>query len=179
MKVTGLEKLSLEKNYIIVSNYPGSYAGFALMHVFPETLMLVHAFLSKVPIIGYLLKSTGGVFVQRKQFRKTKQVLDETLKNIESKSIIIFPEGGRTADGRIRKFKHGFIYLLRHSSMDLVPVSLRGFYRLKPLKRFYLDPDSDLEVVIHNPISRFTIESLKDEELLKLTFNIIEEAYRP
>jgi 1-acyl-sn-glycerol-3-phosphate acyltransferase len=179
LKVLGLENLEPGKNYLIVSNYPGSYAGFALMNVFPEASMLVHSFLSKVPIVGFLLKSTGATFVQRKRFGRTKHAIDETLKHIEKKSIIILPEGGRSPDGRIRKFKRGFIYILRHSSMDLLPVTLRGFYGLKPMKRVYLDPDSDLEVVIHRPINHSVVESLNDEVLLKLTVDTIEGAYKP
>ena len=62
--------------------------------------------------------------------------------------------------------------------MDLLPVTLRGFYHLKPLKRGYLDPDSDLEVVIHKPVNRSVIESMNDEELLKLTIDTIQRDYR-
>jgi 1-acyl-sn-glycerol-3-phosphate acyltransferase len=178
LKVPGLENLEPGKNYLIVSNYPGSYAGFALMNVFPEASIFVHSFLSKVPIVGFLLKSTGATFVQRKRFGRTKRTIDETLKRIEKKSIIILPEGGRSPDGRIRKFRRGFIYILRHSSMDLLPVTLRGFYGLKPIKRVYLDPDSDLEVVIHKPIIHSVIDRLNDEALLKLTVDTIEGAYK-
>ena len=133
LKVLGLENLEPGKNYVIVSNYPGSYAGFALMNVFPEASMLVHSFLSKVLIVGFLLKSTGATFVQQRRFGRTKRAIDETLKHIEKKSIIILPEGGRSPDGLIRMFKRGFIYILRHSSMDLLPVTLSGFYGLKPM----------------------------------------------
>ncbi len=179
LKILGLENLEPEKSYIIVSNYPGSYAGFALMNVFPEASMLVHSFLSRVPLVGFLLKSTGATFVQRKRFGKTKRAIDETLKHLENKSIIILPEGGRSSDGQIHKFKRGFIYILRHSSMDLLPVTLRGFYGLKPMKRVYLDPDSDLELLIHRPINHSVVESLNDEVLLKLTVDTIKAAYKP
>jgi 1-acyl-sn-glycerol-3-phosphate acyltransferase len=179
LKVLGLENLEPGKNYLIVSNYPGSYAGFALMHVFPEASMLVHSFLSRVPIVGFLLKSTGATFVQQKRFGRTRQAIDETLKHIENKSIIILPEGGRSPDGKIHKFKRGFIYILRHSSMDLLPITLRGFYNLKPMKRVYLDPDSNLEVVIHKPVSNSDTKMLNDEVLLKLTVDTIERVYKP
>jgi 1-acyl-sn-glycerol-3-phosphate acyltransferase len=178
LKVHGLENLEPDTNYLIISNYPGSYAGFALMNTFPEASMLVHSFLSKVPVVSFLLKSTGATFVQWKRFGKTKQAIDKMLKHVD-KSIIILPEGGRSPDGRIRVFKRGFIYILRHSSMDLLPVTLKGFYSLKPMKRVYLDPDSELEVVIHKPINHSMSESLNDEALLKLTVNTIERAYKP
>lgn len=179
LKVLGLENIEPGKNYLIVSNYPGSYAGFALMNVFPKAKMVVHSFLSRVPIVGFLLKSTGATFVQRKRFGRTKRAIDETLKHVKNKSIIILPEGGRSPDGRIHKFKRGFIYILRHSSMDLLPVTLRGFYSLKPLKRPYLDPDSDLEVVVHKPIGYSVIESLNNAKLYRLTVETIKEAYIP
>jgi len=178
LNVVGLENLEPTKSYVIVSNYPGSYAGFALMNVFPDASILVHSFLSKVPIVGFLLKSIGATFVQRKRFGKTKRAIDDTLSYNENRSIVILPEGGRSPDGQIRKFRRGFIYILRHSSMDLLPVTLRGFYHLKPLKRAYLDPDSDLEVVIHEPVNRSAIESMNDEELLKLTMDTIQRDYR-
>jgi 1-acyl-sn-glycerol-3-phosphate acyltransferase len=179
LKVLGMDNLEQGKNYLIVSNYPGSYAGFALMNVFPEASILVHSFLSKIPLVGFLLESTGATFVQRKRFGRTKQAIDESLKHMENRSIIILPEGGRSPEGQIHEFKRGFIYILRHSSIDLVPVSLRGFYRLKPLKRLYLDPDIDLEVVIHKPINHSMVDSLNDRELLQLTRDTIQGAYKP
>jgi len=63
--------------------------------------------------------------------------------------------------------------------MDLLPVTLSGFYRLKPLKRPYLDPDSDLEIVIHKPIDHSVVQGLENERLLKLTVETIKELYRP
>jgi len=179
LKVFGLENLEPGKNYLIVSNYPGSYAGFALMNVFPEASILVHSFLSKVPIVGFLLRATGATFVQQKRFKRTRQAIDETLKRIENHDIIILPEGGRSPDGKIHQFKRGFIYILRHSSMDLLPVTLRGFYTLKPKNRVYVDPDSELECVIHKPISHSDLKSLDNKILLKTTLDIIESAYKP
>lgn len=179
LKVLGFENIDPEKNYLIVSNYPGSYAGFALMNMFPDASILAHSFLSRVPIVAFLLKSTGATFVQQRRYGKTKLAVDESLRRIGSRSAIIFPEGGRSSDGSIHEFKRGFIYILRHSSMDLLPVTLRGFCTLKPMKRPYIDPDSDLEVLIHKPIYHSTIESLNNDSVLKLTVKTIKEAYRP
>jgi 1-acyl-sn-glycerol-3-phosphate acyltransferase len=179
LKVRGMENVETGKNYLIVSNYPGSYAGFALMNLFPEASMVVHSFLSKVPIVGFLLNSTGATFVQKKRFGRTRQAIDETLRRQDGKSIVILHEGGRSADGEIHEFKRGFIYILRHSSMDLLPVTLNGFYRLKPLKRPYLDPDAELEIVVHKPINRSTTDSIGNGVLVGLTVKTIEEVYRP
>lgn len=47
------------------------------------------------------------------------------------------------------------------------------------MKRIYLDPDSELEVMIHKPISHSVVESLSNIELGKLTVGTIEGAYKP
>lgn len=179
LKVSGLDNLEPGKNYVIVSNYPGSYAGFALMNVFPEASILVHSYLAKVPVVGFLLRATGATFVQQQRFGRTRQELDETLKRIENRNSIILPEGGRSPDGRIHQFKRGFIYILRHSSMDLLPITLRGFYTLKPKNRVYLDPDSELECMIHKPVSHSDLKSLDNKTLLEMTLDTIESAYKP
>lgn len=179
LEVHGMDNIESGKDYLIVSNYPGSYAGFALMNVFPRASMVVHSFLSKVPIVGFLLNSTGATFVQRKRYGRTKQKVDETLRQRAGESIIILPEGGRSADGRIHEFKRGFIYMVRHSSMELLPITLNGFYRLKPLKRPYLDPDAELKMIVHKPINRSIIDSLNNEKLVELTVETIKGVYIP
>jgi 1-acyl-sn-glycerol-3-phosphate acyltransferase len=179
LRVIGQDNLEPGKQYLIVSNYPGSYAGFALMNMFPEASILVHAFFSKVPLVGLLLRSTGAIFVQQKKFGRTKRSIDEILKFIENRSIIILPEGGRSPDGVIHKFRRGFIYIVRHSSLDLLPITLSGFYTLKPKNRLYLDPESELECLIHKPIRHSDIESMNDDRLLNLTFNTIQKDYKP
>lgn len=179
LKVFGLENLEPGRSYLIVSNYPGSYAGFALINIFPEASILVHSFLSKVPAVGFLLRATGATFVQQKRFKRTKQAIDETLQHTENRNIIILPEGGRSPDGRIHRFKRGFIYILRHSSMDLLPITLKGFYNLKPRNRVYLDPDSELECVIHKSICHSDLKSLDNKTLLEITQHTIESVYKP
>lgn len=179
LEVLGMENIDPGKDYLIVSNYPGTYAGFALMNVFPDASILVHSLLSRVPVVGFLLKSTGAVFVRQKRFGRTKRAIDKTLKRVGSRSIIILPEGGRSPDGSIHEFKRGFIYILRRSAMDLLPVTLNGFYRLKPSKRPYIDPDAELQVIVHEPISYPIIRSLDGEQLLRAALNSIREPYKP
>jgi 1-acyl-sn-glycerol-3-phosphate acyltransferase len=178
-KVLGAEQVLPNKNYLIVSNYPGSYAGFALMNTFPDAAIVVHSFFVHVPLVGWLLKSCGAIFVHQKRVWLAKRAIDEKLKLIANKSMIILPEGGRTPNGLIHEFRRGFIYILKHSSLDLLPVTLKGFYRLKPLKRPYLDPDAKLEVMIHKPISHSIVKKLKNDNLLRITLETIEKGYKP
>ncbi len=177
LHVSGRENIAAGKSYLIVANYPGSYAGFALMHAFPEARPIVHGFMAWVPLLGLLLRRDGAVFVSARRRRKSLRALQASLR--QSRSAFIFPEGGRTPDGQIKAFRHGFLYLLRHSELALLPVTLKGFYQFKPMRRFYLDPAARLEVVIHPPVSQSTLQGLTDAALLQLAADTIGSAYRP
>jgi 1-acyl-sn-glycerol-3-phosphate acyltransferase len=177
--VLGLDNVEEGKHYLIVANYPSFHTGFMLMMLFPEASIIAHAFMSKVPILGNMLKRNGIIYAHRTGFRKTKHAISVMIERGDSSSIIILPEGKRTPDGLIQEFKRGFIYILRRSSLDLLPVTLSGFYRLKPLNRPYMDPDTELEVIIHKPISQSTIRALNDEQLLTATLSSIEGSYKP
>lgn len=180
LKVSGLENVRQGEQYLIVSNYPSFYAGFALIHTFPEASVVAHTFISRIPFLGPLLKRIGAIFVDPKRARRSKQAIDVGLRS-EGKTgnVIIFPEGQRTPDGSIHRFKRGFVYILRQSPLDLLPVTLNGFYQLKPMKRTYLDPDAELEIVIHRPISNHEVSSMTNREVMEKTAGIIGNSYRP
>ena len=63
--------------------------------------------------------------------------------------------------------------------MDLLPVTLCGFYRLKPMKRVYLDPDAHLEMVVHKPVGHCLLATLDDEAVLRRTEETIRREYTP
>jgi 1-acyl-sn-glycerol-3-phosphate acyltransferase len=149
------------------------------MTLFPEATILVHYLLARVPVVGFLLKSSGAVFVQRRTFGRSRRELDEKLKRNDGRDIIVLPEGAPSRDGSIGPFRRGFIHILRREPMDLLPVTLNGFYTLKPRFRPYLDPEAELEVIIHQPISSAAIAALGDKQLLDATLRMIEGSYRP
>jgi len=179
LDIRGLDNIEEEKDYLIVSNYPSFYTGFILMKVFPKALIVVHAFISRIPVLGRFMKRIGATFVDSKGPRSTREAIDKMLQEHKGKSIIIIPEGQRTNDGQIQRFKRGFVYILRNTSLDLLPVTLNGFYRLKPVNRKYVEPDAELELIIHKPISNTVIRDMGDDEIIDMTMAIIGESYRP
>ena len=70
-------------------------------------------------------------------------------------------------------------YLFRTREIDILPVTLNGFYDLKPKNRFYIDFGSRLEVIVHKPISREELLGLSDKEIIHKVRNVIESAHKP
>lgn len=177
--ISGFENIEKENRYLIVSNYPSGYVGFVLMMLFPEASIIVHSFMGNVPIVSAMLTRYGFIYAYKQGFRRIRRFTRLINVISQNSSIIILPEGKSSRDGRIHEFKRGFIHILRHNSLDLVPVTLNGFNKLKPMGRPYLDPDANLEVVIHKPINTSTIKTINDKQLTIMVLDSIKSSYKP
>lgn len=104
-------------------------------------------------------------------------MMEDLTEKTRDRSIAIFPEGTRTVNGKISPFYRGFIYLLRTTDISVMPVTLNGFFDLKPKNRFYIDFGSKLGVKIHKPIPKEELVNKTDEEIIDTVKNVIESAY--
>lgn len=180
MKVSGRDNYNPERRYIIVSNYPSGYAGFALIGEFPHACLVAHAFLSRIPIVSQALKMIGAVFVQPGLAGRGRKAIDLFLnEHNDVSSVIILPEGKITGDGKIHRFRRGFIHIQRQTCFDLLPVTLNGLYQFKPFGRFYADPDAKPEIVIHPAIKASIANRMSDEELMGFMKETVENTYVP
>lgn len=178
VEVAGIQHVAAERGYVIVTNYPSFYVLFALMALFPDASFVAHRFLRRVPLLGWLLARSGTIFVDPRRPLATRQAMDEALAGRRTRSIVIMPESRRTPDGEIHGFRRGFAYLLKHSNLDLLPITANGFHTLKPVNRPYLDPDAQPTLVIHRPVPNTEARILGDIELVRRTESTIRSAYR-
>ena len=111
-------------------------------------------------------------------YKNTKIMIDQLVHKSNGFNIAIFPEGTRTLDGNISRFHKGFIHILRKSDIDILPVTLNGFYRLKPKNRFYIDFDAKISAVIHKPIVKEELITKTDNEIIQIVKSTILSAYQ-
>ena len=84
-----------------------------------------------IPLIGWLLRNTYVVPIDREAARAG--AIRELVARLERGFLVgMFPEGTRTADGRLGEFKPGFIALVRRSRLPIVPVGIAGAYEAYP-----------------------------------------------
>jgi 1-acyl-sn-glycerol-3-phosphate acyltransferase len=180
LRVSGRQHVRPDRAYVIISNYPSGYAGFALVGAFPSARLVAHAFIRNVPLLGQAMRRVGAVFVRPGRKGLGLAAIDMGLRDPEHvSSIIILPEGGRTPDGRIHRFRRGFVHILRQTELDLLPVTLNGLFQLKPATRIYADPAAAPEMIIHPPVSHARLSQLSDEGVLELAHGLIASVYRP
>jgi 1-acyl-sn-glycerol-3-phosphate acyltransferase len=176
-RVYGRENIDKDKKYILVANHSSLFDIVAIMSFYPGASWFGHERLLKVPLFGTILKMTDYVPFKEPTYKNTKMMIEQLVLKSKYQTVAIFPEGTRTLDGKINQFYRGFIYLFRTREIEVLPVTLNGFYKFKPKNRSNIDFNSKLEVVIHKPIKREVLINKSDYEIIETVKAVIESAY--
>lgn len=166
IRIKGKENYDRNKKYILLANHSSLFDIPAIMSFLPDVTWFGKEYLLKIPLFGKALRMTGYIPMKTANVRNTKVMLKQLVEKSDAGSIAIFPEGTRTEDGKILKFHRGFIYLMRASELDILPVTLNGFYNFKPKTRTSIDFFSNLDIIIHKPIDFKHLANKTDEEII-------------
>lgn len=153
VRITGLEKIDTSRTYVYAVNHASALDIPVLYASLPFQFRIVHKKeLLSYPVIGWHLKRSGQVCVdQQNPSHSVGQIKSavRTLKN--GMPLVIFPEGGRTADGHIQPFLAGAFFMAIKANVDIVPIALVGTYELLPMDTFHIKT-RPLEMRVGNPI---------------------------
>lgn len=174
--VEGKENIEKGKKYILMANHTSLFDIMGIMSVFPEVAWFGKEYLLKIPIFGTLLRINNYVPMKSSNLRNTKEMLGELIKNTNNHTVAIFPEGTRTVTGELGKFRKGFLHVLKASELDILPVSLIGFFDFKPKNRSYFCYRAKLTLKIHEPLLYSELRELIDNEIISRTRSSIESA---
>jgi len=125
--VRGLERLNPARTYVFVSNHQSIYDIPVIFANLPYQLRIIaKESLGSFPFLGWHLSRSGHLLVDRRRPDRTG-ILERWRALVkEGLSLIIFPEGTRSADGRLAAFKAGSFLLAIEAKLPIVPVSVDG-----------------------------------------------------
>lgn len=134
IRVLGLENLEAEVPRIYMANHQSYFDVFTLLANLPVQFKFVlKQELMKVPFLGSAMRRAKYVGIDRDDPRKAIKSMNEAGDRFRGgASILIFPEGTRSPDGRLQPFKSGGFHLALKTKGDIVPVSIVGTHRIVP-----------------------------------------------
>lgn len=177
-EIKGRENIDKNQSYVIVANHASQFDIFVLYGWLGIPFKWVmKEELRKIPVIGKFCELAGHIFINRsnsaqsiERINKTKDYLRET-----NTSILFFPEGTRSLDGKIQKFKKGAFIMACDMEIPILPVTIRGTHSILPAKTVNLLPGK-ADIIIHKPISTQNFNHNNLDLLMSKTKNIIEKS---
>jgi len=99
----------------------------------PNTRFVAKRELFRIPILGWALAATGCISIDRSNRKRAIRSLHEAGERIRAgRSVVLFPEGSRSRDGRLAPFKKGAFHLALTAGVPVVPVAITGSFEVAP-----------------------------------------------
>ncbi len=177
MHVEGREKIDPSQVYVAVSNHQ-SMLDILVIH----SLFFHFKWVSKrenlyIPFVGWNMMLNGYVTIDRASRKSFMRMMRDCRRHIEQgSSIMIFPEGTRSYDGNMGKFKDGAFRLAQQVKCPLLPIVLDGTGESLPRRGFVIYKKTPISVRVLDPIMPGEFEDTDSRELGKRVRDIMESA---
>jgi len=153
LSVKGGENLDWKRPYVVCSNHasqtdiPAIFGGLRMPLRFLAKRSLFY-----IPIFGWSMWLARFIPVDRAKGRKARQTLGNMSKKIsDGPSLMVFPEGTRSADGRIKRFKSGAFAMAISASVPVLPVAIKGSFDVMPRDTVKVKPGR-IELIVGTPV---------------------------
>lgn len=152
--IKGADNLLKDKPQILASNHQGAFDILALQAFIPiQFRWVAKKSLFKIPIIGWSMSFAGYIGIERERASSAYKSIEAAADKVKGgTSVLIFPEGTRSATGELLPFKRGSFLLAVKSGVPVIPISIQGTKDIMKRDSILINP-SQISVVIGKPIS--------------------------
>jgi len=127
--VYGLELLDSKQNYIFAGNHESSFdIPLAFAGIKHHMVSISKIEYKWIPIFGWAMQAAKHIFIDRHNHIKAIKSINNAVLSLKKnpRSILLFPEGTRSKDGKLHKFKKGGLLLAIETQIPVVPMALCG-----------------------------------------------------
>jgi 1-acyl-sn-glycerol-3-phosphate acyltransferase len=179
VETRGKHNIDTTQSYVIISNHQSQYDIFVLYGWLGiDFKWVMKQELRRVPALGVACERIGHIFIDRSNTAAALRSLDEAKsKIVNGTSVIFFPEGTRSRDGKLGSFKKGAFRMALDLGIPILPVTISGTRSILPTQSIDLFPGR-ARMTIHPPvdISGYDKDNLKT--LMETTRDIIASVPR-
>lgn len=180
VEVEGLENVDKNEKYLVVSNHQSVFDIPVIGANLPLNLRIfAKKELSRIPFFGQMMILYDFSFVDRKNARRAVRDLKKAANLMKFYSYLVFPEGTRTKDGSVGKFKSGAFAMAFDSGQKILPIAITGVDRIMKPGQLIVNPGT-VKMKVLKPVNIETGESRKEVAnrlQILIAKNVYQEVY--
>lgn len=167
-KVEGMEYVDRRKSYVIVLNHSAMTDIPTLYYVPLNFRWVSKREVFRLPFFGQFLKLHGDICIDRGRGSEAMEQLLHKGKMWISRgaSVAIFPEGTRSKDGEIHRFKAGAFVLAQEAGAEILPIVLDGTTTLVKKNRLF-NWKNTIRLRILPPVTAEEVRATGTKELME------------
>jgi 1-acyl-sn-glycerol-3-phosphate acyltransferase len=164
--VEGREKIRREEAYVMVANHQSLVDILVLFRLFVHFKWVSKIENFRIPLIGWNMSLNRYIRLRRGDRKSVVQMLRHCRETLaRGSSVMIFPEGTRSPDGRLRAFKPGAFLLAQATRRPILPIVVEGTARALPKRGFVLRGRHRILVAVLDEIPPESFAAESPEEL--------------
>lgn len=166
ISIVGEENIPKDRSVVFISNHQGNFdIPIILGYINKPKAFIAKIEIKKMPLISSWMKEMKCVFMDREDIRQSVQAINEGAEILrEGYSLVICPEGTRSKGDAMGEFKHGSFKLATKAQVPIIPVTIKGSYKMMEQSKFIIRP-AKVEVIISKPVET---KGLTKEEIKEL-----------
>lgn len=178
VRVIGLSNIQPDKSYIYMANHQSNFDIPVLLGCLPvQFRWLAKAELFRIPVFGRAMLGAGYIKINRFNQKSAFKSISTAARRLkDGVSVMIFPEGTRSRDGSIQKFKKGGFVMAIESGVPIIPVILKGTWSIMAKSSLRINR-GDVEMEIAEPINTTGYSMETKEELMDRVRDVIRQKF--
>jgi 1-acyl-sn-glycerol-3-phosphate acyltransferase len=176
VKVEWRGRLDPDQSYVIMANHLSSVDIWALFVALPIRIrMIAKKQLSRIPLFGWAMSAGRFIFIDRVNAIAARRSIEEAKSRIRGgQTVVLFPEGTRSRDGKLGAFKKGGFHLAIDAGVPIVPVALKGTRETMPRGSVMLRAGK-VQAIVGSPIPTAGLADGDRHKLLEQVRSAIAE----
>jgi 1-acyl-sn-glycerol-3-phosphate acyltransferase len=160
--IEGREKIAPGTAYVMVANHRSLLDILVLFRLFAHYKWVSKIENFRIPCVGWNMSLNRYIKLRRGDRASVEQMMQACERTLaEGSSIMMFPEGTRSSDGRLKPFKPGAFVLAQRMRAPILPIVVEGTAEALPKRGFLLQGRHAIHIRILDaiPYARFANES--------------------
>ena len=178
VQTEGMENIDTRKPYIIISNHQS-----ALDIPFSAFIRTQFNWVSKfevlyIPIIGWLMWMCRDIPIKRGQSRSARMMIHQVANKVaHRRSVLLYPEGTRSNDGQVKRFKEGAFVVAKANKIGILPVVIDGTFDAMPKGKFGFKLKQVFRMRVLPEFTYQQMENLSPREIAQQLENVIRKEH--
>ena len=174
------DRIDPDTTYVMVANHLSLLDILVLFRLFTNFAWVSKAENFKVPVIGWNMKLNGYIPLVRGDKASAAVMMEQCRSTLQrGTSIMMFPEGTRSRDGNLQRFKPGAFQLAVESQLPVLPIVISGTGNALPKRGFVLQGKHNIGITVLDPIAPQDFTSQDPEALAEQVREVIRAAQEP
>ena len=177
IRVVGRKKIMPGQVYIMTSNHQSGADVMVLFKLYRQFKWVAKKSLFRVPFIGWNMALNRYLSLERTSSSSMRKMIrDASYLIARGNSLMIFPEGTRSRDGRIQSFKTGAFLIALETRTPIVPIAISGTSKAIDRGGFLILKNKNIRATVLDPIPYDSFKDMDPKEIASMVHGVISKS---